>query len=159
MHKEEIVKVILTENLAALGSAGAVVEVPRGYARNYLIPQGKALEATPANLARFEQETSKRLRTVLKEKETALSLAAQLAEVTLTIPQRVGEGERLYGSVTNVMIAEALEDRGLAVDRRLIELPEAIKKLGTYEVTVRLGSEVKAQLKVEVVPSQLAVHR
>jgi large subunit ribosomal protein L9 len=66
----------------------------------------------------------------------------------------LGEGERLYGSVTNVMIAEALEDRGLAVDRRLIELPEAIKKLGTYEVTVRLGSEVKAQLKVEVVPSQ-----
>ena len=145
-------KVILTENIAALGSAGTVVEVTRGYARNFLIPQGKALEATPGNLALMEQTKAKRAQTVDREREDALALAARLEGVSLTIPQRVGEAERLYGSVTAAMIATALEAQGFEVDRKQLELPEPIKKLGTYDIPVRLAPEVKAQIKVEVVP-------
>jgi large subunit ribosomal protein L9 len=87
-----------------------------------------------------------------KEHEAALELAARLAEVSLTIPQRVGESERLYGSVTNVAIAQALEEKGFVVDRKDLELDEPIKRLGTYLVTLRLAPEVKAQIRVEVVP-------
>lgn len=145
-------KVILIENLPALGAAGAVVEVTRGYARNYLIPQGKALEATAGNLARFESQLARITQQTDKEKEAALTLAARLAEVSLTIPQRVGDSERLYGSVTNVVIAQALEDQGFTVDRRQLELDEPIKRLGSYLVSVRLAPEVKVQVRVEVVP-------
>lgn len=145
-------KVILTESVAALGSAGAVVEVAPGYARNFLIPQGKALEATPANLARFEKETRRHLQTQLRQREAALAQVARLADVKLTISQRVGEMDRLYGSVTSAMIAEALAVQGFTVDKKQLELPEPIKKLGTYDITVRLGPEVKTQIKVEVVP-------
>ena len=144
-------KVILTENLPALGTAGTVVEVTRGYARNFLIPQGKALEATAGNLARFESQQSRLKQETDKGKEAALELAARLAEVSLTIPQRVGESERLYGSVTNVVIAQALEEQGFAVDRRQLELDEPIKRLGSYLVSVRLAPEVKVQVRVEVV--------
>jgi large subunit ribosomal protein L9 len=146
------VKVILTETLPSLGTAGTVVEVTRGYARNYLIPQGKALEATAVNLARFESQLTRIRQQTDKEKETALELAARLAEVSLTIPQRVGESERLYGSVTNVVIAQALEEHGFTVDRRQLELDEPIKRLGSYMVSVRLAPEVKVQVRVEVVP-------
>jgi len=146
------VKVILTETVPSLGVVGAVVEVARGYARNYLLPQGKALEATPGNLTRFEAQRTRAGRQAAKEQETSLELAARLADLTLTITQRVGESDRLYGSVTNAMIAEMLEARGFAVDRRQLELLEPIKKLGTYQISIRLAPEVKAQIQVEVVP-------
>jgi large subunit ribosomal protein L9 len=146
------VKIILTENVPSLGTAGTVVEVARGYARNFLIPQGKAMEANPGNLARFEAQRARLVEQIDTEKEAALELAARLAEVSLTIPQRVGESERLYGSVTNAVIAQALEEKGLTVDRKQLELDEPIKQLGTYQVTVRLAPEVTAQIQVEVVP-------
>jgi large subunit ribosomal protein L9 len=146
------VKVILTENVKPLGSVGAVVEVARGYARNYLIPQGKALEATPGNLTRVEVTKVKYLQSQAREKEVALAAVDRLEGVTVTIAQKVGEGERLYGSVTAAMIAEALQAQGYEVDRKQLELPEAIKKLGNYDVTVRLTPEVKATVTVAVVP-------
>jgi large subunit ribosomal protein L9 len=146
------VKVILTSTVASLGTPGMVVEVARGYARNFLIPQGKAMEANPGNLARFESQRSKYEQQMEKEKDAAQSLADRLSEVSLTIAQRVGESERLYGSVTNVVIAQALEEKGFDIDRKQLELEEPIKKLGTYQVTVRLAPEVKAQVQVEVVP-------
>ncbi len=145
-------KIILTENVPSLGTAGTVVEVARGYARNFLIPQGKAMEVNPGNLARFEAQRARLVEQIDTEKEAALELAARLAEVSLTIPQRVGESERLYGSVTNAVIAQALEEQGLTVDRKQLELDEPIKQLGTYQVTVRLAPEVTAQIQVEVVP-------
>ncbi|OGP70848.1 MAG: 50S ribosomal protein L9 [Deltaproteobacteria bacterium RBG_13_60_28] len=145
-------KVILKENIAALGSAGTVVEVTRGYARNFLIPQGKALEATPGNLALMEQTKVKWVQAADRERDVALALASRLEGVTLTIPQRVGEAERLYGSVTAAMIAAALAVQGLEVDRKQLELAEPIKQLGTYDIPVRLAPEVKAQITVEVVP-------
>lgn len=144
-------KVILTEKIAALGPIGTVVEVSRGYARNFLIPQGKALEATPGNLAFMEQTKSKWLEAQRQEDEAAQGLAARLEGVSVTIAQRVGEAERLYGSVTAAMIATALEAQGFEVDRKQLELEEPIKKLGTYEIPVRLAPEIKAQITVEVV--------
>jgi large subunit ribosomal protein L9 len=146
------VKVILTSNVPSLGVPGAVVEVARGYARNFLIPQGKAMEANPGNLARFETQRSRIMQEVEREKGAAAELAARLSAVSLTIAQRVGESERLYGSVTNAVIAQELEKKGFEVDRRQVELEEPIKQLGTYQVAVRLAPEVKAQIQVEVVP-------
>jgi large subunit ribosomal protein L9 len=139
----------------ALGAVGTVVEVAPGYARNFLIPQGKALKATAGNLARVESLRVKQVQIEDREQQAAMSLASRLEGVSLTIPQRVGEGERLYGSVTAAMIAEALAARGFEVDRKQLELPEAIKKLGDYEITVRLGSAVKTRIKVEVVPENV----
>lgn len=145
-------KVILTENVPSLGTPGTVVEVARGYARNFLIPKGKAMEANPGNLARFETQKAKIFQAMEREKDAALAFAARLSAVTLTIPQRVGESERLYGSVTNATIAQALENQGFSVDRKQLELDEPIKQLGTYQIAVRLAPEVKAHIQVEVVP-------
>jgi large subunit ribosomal protein L9 len=146
------VKVILTQDVAALGPPGTVVEVAKGYARNYLIPQGKALEVTPGAMARVEELKRRYAQTQVREQEAAQALVSRLEGVSLTIPQRVGEAERLYGSVTAAMIAEALEAKGFDIDRKQLELPEPIKKLGTYEITVRLAPQVKAKIQVDVVP-------
>ena len=145
-------KVILIEENPSLGTIGSVVEVATGYGRNYLIPQGKALEATKGNIARFEQQRSRLMQQHAKEKDAAQALAGRLEEITLTIPQRVGESDRLYGSVTNVHIAEALAKRGLDIDRKKIDMPEPIKTLGAHEAVVKLHTEVKAIVKIDVVP-------
>ena len=144
-------KVILTEDISALGNMGAVVDVARGYARNYLIPQGKAMEATPGNLARVEQAKAKYLQMQASARDAALARVAQLEGVRLTIAQRVGEEDRLYGSVTAAMIAEALEGQGFEVDKKHLDLAEPIKKLGTYEVALRLAPEARATIIVDVV--------
>ena len=145
-------KVILTEDINPLGAMGAVVDVARGYARNYLIPQGKAMEATPGNLAKVEKTKVKYLQIQAKSREAAMAQVAHLEGASVTIAQRVGEDERLYGSVTAAMIAEALENQGFIVDKKQLDLPEPIKKLGTYEVTIRLAPEVKGTVTVAVVP-------
>ena len=144
-------KIILTKEITALGNLGAVVDVAKGYARNYLIPQGLAMEATKGALARVEQLKAKYVQVQGKEQEAALSKVAALEGVSLTIAQRVGEGERLYGSVTAAMIAEALEALGHDIDRKQVDLEEPIKQLGTYAVAVRLAPEVKATISVAVV--------
>ena len=143
-------KVILTKEIAALGSLGAVVDVARGYARNYLVPQGLAMEATQGNLARVEKLKAKYAQVRAKEQETALAKVAALEGVSVSISQRVGEGEKLYGSVTAAMIIEALAAKGFNVERKQLDLEEPIKKLGTYEVAVRLAPEAKATITVEV---------
>jgi large subunit ribosomal protein L9 len=145
-------KVILVEDMMTLGSAGTVVEVAKGYARNYLIPQGKAMEATAGNLARIHQTQAKLAQAQARAEESARAQAALLEGLVISIAQRVGEEERLYGSVTVAMIAEALAAKGFEVDRKDLELAEPIKKLGNYEVAVRLAPGVKARVNVEVVP-------
>ena len=153
MREEDVaLKVILTEDIGALGSMGAIVDVARGYARNYLIPQGKAMEANPGNLARVDQAKGKYMQMQVKAREDTLAQVARLEGVSLTIAQRVGEEERLYGSVTTAMIAEALQSRGFDVDKKQVELAEPIKKLGSYDVAVRLAPENKATITVSVVP-------
>ncbi len=144
-------KVILSEDISSLGSMGAIVDVAKGYARNFLIPQGKALEATPGNLAKVEQAKVKYAQAQAKIREAAMGQVARLEGVSVTIAQRVGEEERLYGSVTAAMIAEALESQGHEVEKKWVELAEPIKQLGTYEVSLRLAPEVKASITVEVV--------
>ena len=144
-------KVILTKDITALGHLGTVVDVAKGYARNYLIPQGLAMEATKGNLAQVGQVKAKYAVVRGKEQEAALAKVATLEGVSVTIAQRVGEEERLYGSVTRAMIAEALAAKGFELDRKQLELEEPIKKLGTYEVAVRLAPEVKGTITVEVV--------
>jgi large subunit ribosomal protein L9 len=153
MPEEEFtVKVILTQDITPLGAMGTVVDVARGYARNYLIPQGKAMEATPGNLVQVEKAKVKYLQTQATSREAVMAQVAHLEGASVTIAQRVGEEERLYGSVTAAMIAEALEDQGYVVDKKQVELPEPIKQLGTYEVTIRLTPEAKGTVTVEVVP-------
>ena len=144
-------KVILTKDVTALGVLGSVVEVARGYARNYLIPQGLAMEATRGNLAQVEQVKARYGELRANEQGAALANVAQLEGVSVTIAQRVGEGERLYGSVTAGMIITALAAKGINIDRKQLDLPEPIKKLGSYQVPVRLAPEVKAEITVAVV--------
>jgi large subunit ribosomal protein L9 len=151
-EKEFSVKVILTEDMSALGVMGAVVDVARGYARNYLIPQGKAVEFSPGNLAQVEKAKGKYAQVRAGQREAAMAQAERLQGASVTIAQRVAEEERLYGSVTAAMIAEALEAQDFAVEKKQLELPEPIKKLGTYEVAVHLAYDVKATINVEVVP-------
>jgi large subunit ribosomal protein L9 len=134
-----------------LGVMGSVVDVARGYARNYLIPQGKAMETTKANLAQVEKAKVKYLQMQATEREKAQAQVAHLEGASVTIAQRVGEEERLYGSVTAAMIADALESQGFIVDKKQLELAEPIKKLGTYEVTIRLAPEVQTTVSVVVV--------
>jgi len=151
LEEEFTVKVILTEDINPLGAMGAVVDVARGYARNYLIPQGKAMEANSGNLARVEKAKAKYLQMQATEREKAQAQVAHLEGASVTIAQRVGEEERLYGSVTAAMIAEALESQGFIVDKKQLELAEPIKKLGTYEVAIRLAPEVQTTVSVVVV--------
>ncbi|NDY41437.1 50S ribosomal protein L9 [Dissulfurirhabdus thermomarina] len=147
-------EVILTESIDSLGMAGEVVRVADGYARNYLLPRRKALVADKRNLAQFERQREKILARAARQKEELQALAGQLERMTLTIAKKVGEEDRLYGSVTAMDISEAIEAQGYTVDRRKILLEEPIKQLGTYEVPVKLGPEVSATLKVEVVAQE-----
>ncbi len=144
-------KVILMQDISALGDMGAVVDVANGYARNYLIPKGMAQEASKGNLAQVEQAKKKYLEVRAKDQQAAQARAAALAGVSLSFSERVAEEERLYGSVTAAMIVEALAAKGYEIERKQVELAEPIKKLGTYEVAVRLAPEAKATITVEVV--------
>ncbi len=144
-------KVILNDHVEHLGDRGATLEVKPGFARNYLFPKGLAYEATPANLARFKQDTRRWEQAQAKEKGEAEAIAGQLAGVALTFVRRAGEGDALYGSVTASDVAEALAERGLAVDRRKIEL-EHIKRLGTFTAEVKLHRDVRVPITLHVQP-------
>ena len=144
-------RVILRADIDNLGHLGDVVEVRPGYARNYLVPQGLAMPATRANLNAFELERKK-----LQQKMDAIRFAAQeladkLSAAEVIIPVRVGENDKLYGSVTSSNIAQALAEMGMGVDRRKIRLDEPIRSLGEYNVEIRLHPDVMAQVKVKVV--------
>ena len=147
-------KIILMSDVRHTGRRGDVVEVKRGYARNYLVPQGRALEATPGNLKYFEQQKQKIEIKHEKERDTAAARAAEISAVGIEIPKRVGESGTLYGSVTAGEIAEALEAKGITVDKRRIDLGGGIKSVGEHVVRIELHTEVAAEIKVEVVSEQ-----
>jgi large subunit ribosomal protein L9 len=144
-------KIILRQDVEQLGNMGDIVDVKDGYARNYLIPRKIAYEATPGNLRMLEEEKRQHARRMEKEKRSSESLAAQLEKISLTIQMKVGEDDKLFGSVTSLMIADALAEKGIQLDRRTIELEEPIKSLGIYDVPVRLPGGVAGKLKVWVV--------
>jgi len=147
-------KVILRETIPNLGAAGEVVEVKPGYGRNFLIPKKKAVLATEGNVRRIEHEKRVALAHQTKVKAGATELAKRLAAVEVTIARRVGEQDKLFGSVTAIDIAEQLEPMNLGIERRQIHLEEPIKTLGTFEVPVRLHSDVTQAIKVVVVAQQ-----
>ncbi|PIU42270.1 MAG: 50S ribosomal protein L9 [Candidatus Omnitrophica bacterium CG07_land_8_20_14_0_80_42_15] len=144
-------KVILIKDIENLGVVGDVINVSDGYARNFLIPRGYAKNATPSNLKTVEEEKRKALRLKEKEKEGILLLAEKISNSSFTIPMRAGEEDKLFGAVTTEMIAKACEAEGIKVDKHNIQIDEPIKKLGVYQVKIKLHPEVNATLKLWVV--------
>jgi large subunit ribosomal protein L9 len=143
-------EVILREDVPKLGQRGDLVKVKPGYARNYLIPRKLAMPATAGARKQVADMKAANARQDAREKSGAESLAAQLGELTLTISAKAGEQDQLFGSVTTMDIAAALEAKGFSIDRRTIELEEPIKTIGEYSVPVRLRHDVTAAVKVAV---------
>ncbi|MFH1062590.1 MAG: 50S ribosomal protein L9 [Candidatus Omnitrophota bacterium] len=143
-------KVVLKTDLNKLGKIGDVVEVAEGYARNYLLPQGKALEANKNNLQILEQVKKVNNKKLLKLKQEAEEIAKKIEGVSCTIVMQAHD-EQLYGAVTSADIAKSLSQEGISVDKKDILLDEPIKALGVYHVPVKLHPEVKPQVKVWVV--------
>src|SRR5436190_1758027 len=144
-------EVILREHVDNLGRRGEIVKVADGYARNYLLPRKLALLATEGNKKQIERERAKFDAVEAEEQKTAEAVAARLSGIEIVIARRVGETEALYGSVTSSDITEALTAKGFELDRRKLQLAEPIKKLGEYDVPVKLHRDVTTHLKVRVV--------
>jgi len=144
-------KVILLEEVAGLGAAGAVVEVAGGYGRNFLFPRGLAIAATPGNLKNLERMRAEIARKRGRLRSETEALAERLEGTPLVLSARAGEDGRLHGSITPQHIADALQARGIEVDRRRIQLQEPIKVLGSHSARVKLSPETEAALTVEVV--------
>lgn len=138
----------------ALGLEGDVVDVAKGYARNYLIPKGMALEANTQNIKLFETKKTKIEVKRLKAREDAEKIKERLSDVQITISQKAGEENKLYGSVTSMDIAVQLEKQGIVIDRKKISMDKPIKALGEFEVPIRLNPEVTGTIKVVVVPEE-----
>ncbi|WP_437731935.1 50S ribosomal protein L9 [Sorangium sp. So ce1335] len=143
------IHVVLTEDLHNVGKSGELVKVRPGFARNYLIPRGLAVGATAENVSRIEHEKRVAESRAAKTRSEAEQLAGKLSQVKLTISRPVGEGDKLYGSVTARDIEEALAAQGFSVDRRRIET-DTIKSLGAHSVTVRLAPSITASVEVTV---------
>ncbi|AUX36214.1 MULTISPECIES: 50S ribosomal protein L9 [Sorangium] len=143
------IHVVLTEDLHNVGKSGELVKVRPGFARNYLIPRGLAVGATAENVSRIEHEKRVAESRAAKTRSEAEQLAAKLNQVKLTISRPVGEGDKLYGSVTARDIEEALAAQGFSVDRRRIE-SDTIKTLGAHTVTLRLAPSITASVEVTV---------
>lgn len=153
-------EVILRDHVDNLGRRGEVVKVADGYARNFLLPRKLALAVTDGNKRQIERERAKFEAKEAEERAVAQAAADRLAAVDIVIARRVGETEVLYGSVTTGDIAEALAAKGIDIDRRKLQLAEAIKRLGEFEVPIRLQRDVTGKVKVRVVaegaPAQAA---
>ena len=143
-------EVILREDIDKLGNRGEVVKVANGYARNFLIPKRLAVAATDSNKKIVEQERQAHLRKEAKQQGEAQDLAKLLNGVSVTIAQKAGENDQLFGSVTSKDVADALAAKNFTIDRRKIQLDEPIKQLGEYKIPVRLHREVTAEITVVV---------
>jgi large subunit ribosomal protein L9 len=149
------VKVILRQDVPNLGQTGDVKQVAPGFFRNFLLPRGLAVEASSSQLKQLEHQKTAHAGNVAKAREKAGDQANQLSGITLRIPVRLGEQGRIFGSVTNKDIAEALsEQAGVTVDRHKIDLEEPLKSLGTHSVPVKLEQGVDASVNVELVPEE-----
>ncbi len=142
--------VLLREDVDNLGARGEIVKVKAGYARNYLLPRKLAVVATPGNVKQIEAERAALLKKEARERITAEAQATQLKSLRLNFERKVGEHGMLYGSVTAMHIADALKEKGYEIDRRRINLPEAIKETGEFTVPVRLHREVIVEIPVTV---------
>jgi large subunit ribosomal protein L9 len=144
-------EIILREDVQHVGKAGEVVKVKDGYARNFLLPKGLAYPATEGNKKRIAFEADRLARQRAAEKQTAEGEATKLVGLSLTFPVKVGEEEKLYGSVTAGDIQRRLEEQGIHVDKRKIDLPEPIRALGEFRVGIKYHAEVRPEIVVVVV--------
>ncbi len=147
-------KVILTQIVERLGKIGDIVNVKDGYARNYLFPKNAAKEATPGNMKILDSLKKKQALEDAKRLDEAKALAEKIAALSVTISAKAGEEEKLFGAVTAEMISAALGNEKIAIDKKDIVLDEPIKKLGVYQVGVKIHPEVKASLRVWVIKEQ-----
>ena len=143
-------KLILREDVYNLGKGGELVEVKPGYGRNFLIPRGLAVLANPRNIREVEHQKAVAAAKAAKLKASAEAIARRLSDTPLSFKRKVGEQDKLYGSVTAMDLAEALAGRGVQIDRRAIDLAEPLKTLGDFEVGVKLHSDVVGKVKVKV---------
>jgi large subunit ribosomal protein L9 len=145
-------KLILRQDVENLGKGGELVEVKAGYGRNFLLPRGLAVLANPRNVRELEHQKAVAGAKAAKMKASAEAVAKRLSDTPVVLKRKVGEQDKLYGSVTAMDVAEALAARGLQIDRRTIDLADPIKTIGDFEVPVKLHSEVigKARVKVEI---------
>jgi len=146
------VKVILTGDVKPLGVRGAVVDVKDGYANNFLFPKQLAVVATPGAMKQLEQQQNAKKRKQAEEVANAQEVAAQLEASVIRVPAKAGGNGRLFGTVTNAQVADALHEQlGVTIDRHKIEMKDGIKALGTYPVEIRLGNNIVAKSAVQVV--------
>jgi len=145
-------KVILKETIDSLGIIGSEVDVTKGYARNYLLPQEKAVVATPQNRKLLEKERTKFEIQIAKERNIAEQMAQKLEGVKCTIAAKVSEDNRLYGSISVRDIVDALVAQDIVVEKRMVLLKEPIKEIGSYKVPIRVYKEVEPKIIVEIVP-------
>jgi large subunit ribosomal protein L9 len=145
-------KVILREDVENLGKGGEIVDVKPGYGRNYLLPRGLAVTANPKNVREVEHQKQIASAKATKLKASAEAIAKRLADTPVVLRRKVGEQDKLYGSVTALDVAEALAARGLQIDRRSIDLSDPIKTTGEFDVPVKLHREVVGKAKVKVEP-------
>lgn len=143
-------EVILFDDVKGLGRQGEIVKVAEGYFRNFIRPKQLGEEATPANMKRYEKMKKKAIELAAERLSEAQALAKRLEEVTVTVRAKAGEGDKLFGSITQQDIADALAAKGFTVDKRHIEIDEHIKRLGTFTVRVQIHPEVLGKLKVQV---------
>lgn len=143
-------KLILREDVENLGKGGELVDVKPGYGRNYLLPRGLAVQANSKNVREMEHQKSVAQAKAAKLRASAEAVAKRLADTAITLKRKVGEQDKLYGSVTALDLVEALAARGLQIDRRTIDLSEPLKTLGDFEVPVKLHSEVVGKVKVKI---------
>jgi large subunit ribosomal protein L9 len=144
-------KVILRQHVESLGKAGDLIKVADGYAKNFLIPKGLATEANTKNIKAFENEKQRIMQQAAKVRQQAEETAEKLSRVVCTLTRRVGEQEKLFGSVSSKDVEEALAAQGLEIDRKAILLEEPIKSLGEFPVRIKLGGGLSAEIKVIVV--------
>ena len=143
-------KVILTKDLDNLGRAGALVDVKTGYGRNYLLPRNLAVLATAKNIRQLDHQKSGILARAAKERQNMTSMAQKLSAIEVKFTRKVGEQNKLFGSVTSKDVHEQLAAQGYQIERRQVHLPEPLKEVGTHEVEVKLHPEVTAKVKVTV---------
>ena len=141
-------ELLLKEYVENLGEAGDVVDISRGYARNFLIPRGLAVEATPANIDQIKRRKKKMEVKQRQRKEELKRFAEDLSNASCTIPAKVGEGEKLYGSVTEEDIVKALNQEGFELESRHIQMEDHIRKLGVYDLHIKLAPDIESSIKV-----------
>lgn len=144
-------KVILKEDIKKLGKMGQIVDVADGYARNYLVPRGLAIEANTKNIRSIEHEKKILQEKAKKLKDSAHDLASRISTMTLSVKAKSGEEGKLFGSITTMDIVEALRNEGIEIDKKKISLEEPIKRLGSYSVSVKLHPEISVPLNIQVI--------